>query len=130
MPGETNSTMGFLDLQFGAMDIISDGTTFDGSSESNKYNATGNVVVGNAGTGSGVVVGLGNTATGKCSRCFANSPFLNFFLQSINKRLNFRISCSNVSRSLYEHVSTATAECRLYGGSQWRTEEWSTTKQY
>lgn len=39
MPGETNSSMGFLDLQFGAMDIISDGATFDG--DTNKFNTSG-----------------------------------------------------------------------------------------
>lgn len=54
MPGETNSSMGFLDLQFGAMDIISDGTTFDGSE--NKYNTSSG-----GGVGGGVVT-AGNNA--------------------------------------------------------------------
>lgn len=40
MPGDLNSSMGFLDLQFGAMDIISDGSTFDGVPEG-KFNASG-----------------------------------------------------------------------------------------
>lgn len=34
MPGDINSSMGYLDVQFGAMDFMSDGNAFDGVADS------------------------------------------------------------------------------------------------
>lgn len=42
MPGDLNSNIGYLDVQFGAMDFMSDGSTFDGVPDS-KFNSTGDV---------------------------------------------------------------------------------------
>lgn len=47
MPGDLNSNIGYLDVQFGAMDFMSDGSNFDGSSDA-KYNSTGDVPLGNS----------------------------------------------------------------------------------
>lgn len=33
MPGDLNSSIGYLDVQFGAMDIMLDGNTFDATSD-------------------------------------------------------------------------------------------------
>lgn len=41
MPGDLNSSIGYLDVQFGAMDIILDGNSFDAVSDS-KYGTTNN----------------------------------------------------------------------------------------
>lgn len=39
MPGDINSSIGYLDVQFGAMDIMLDGNTFDSVSD-NKFGTT------------------------------------------------------------------------------------------
>lgn len=39
MPGDINSSIGYLDVQFGAMDFMSDGSTFDGVAD-NKFSPT------------------------------------------------------------------------------------------
>lgn len=38
MPGDLNSSMGYLDVQFGAMDLIDTNSSFDNSLDSTKYN--------------------------------------------------------------------------------------------
>lgn len=38
MPGDLNSSMGYLDVQFGAMDLIDTNSSFDSTIDSSKYN--------------------------------------------------------------------------------------------
>lgn len=40
MPGDLNSSIGYLDVQFGAMDLIDSNTSFDSTMDSTKYNST------------------------------------------------------------------------------------------
>lgn len=47
MPGDLNSNIGYLDVQFGAMDFMSDGSTFDGVPDS-KFNSAGDVSLANS----------------------------------------------------------------------------------
>lgn len=41
MPGDLNSSIGYLDVQFGAMDFMSDTNSFDGANDS-KYGSSNN----------------------------------------------------------------------------------------
>ncbi|XP_017768779.1 PREDICTED: protein lingerer isoform X2 [Nicrophorus vespilloides] len=62
MPGDLNSSIGYLDLQFGAMDMMSD-SSFDGVSESKYSNATPLDGTVSAGQNSNIDLNAQNTTT-------------------------------------------------------------------
>lgn len=66
MPGDLNSSVGYLDVEFGALDLISDSSSFDGAPE-NKFQSSaptsGTVNLDNASAGGQGSTGLDLTAT-------------------------------------------------------------------
>lgn len=116
MPGDINSSIGYLDVQFGAMDLI-DSNSFD--SESNKYSAS-QTTTGGASSGGGSVQGQAgggaNTAnqtsldnTNTASQTVVNNLDLtganvvqNATLDGYSQKINTQ---SSISATLTQNVS-------------------------
>ena len=93
MPGDLNSTIGYLDVQFGAMDFMSDSNSFDAVND-NKYGST------NASNLDSTTV----TSTGNMDLNAANQ---NSTLDAYSPKSNTQ---SSISSALTQSVSVLT-EC-------------------
>lgn len=89
MPGDLNSSIGYLDVQFGAMDIMLDGNSFDAVSDS-KF-------------GSANSSNLDSTATAPSSNLDLNSASQNASLDPYAAKTNAQ---SSISSGIPQGVST------------------------
>lgn len=110
MPGDLNSSIGYLDVQFGALDIMLDGNTFDADT---KFGATNSTNLDNTTTVPSSTLDL-NSSTQQNSALDPYSSTKPTTQSSISSAISQGVSafyCSSITVQCYDYYYLSASSC-------------------